>query len=121
MNKKFLIAVLALSVTANLTFAQVRRKPVTSPKEKSVAHISGNLLPTDPEVIIGKLPNGLTYYIRKNTEPKNRAELYLVNKVGSVLETDPQQGLAHLPNTWRLTVRAIFRKMNWSTTCKKQV
>ncbi len=46
-------------------------------------------------MIIGKLPNGLTYYIRKNIEPKNRAELYLVNKAGSVLETDDQQGLAH--------------------------
>jgi hypothetical protein len=34
-------------------------------------------------VKIGKLANGFTYYIRKNTEPKNRAYLYLANKVGS--------------------------------------
>jgi len=98
MNKKFLIAALALSVTVNFSFAQVKRKPVPSPKEKPVAaatQIKGNLLPVDPDVIIGKLPNGLTYYIRKNTEPKNRAELYLVNKAGSVLETDAQRGLAH--------------------------
>ena len=52
-------------------------------------------IPTDSSVIIGKLPNGLTYYIRKNVEPKNRAELYLVNKVGSIVENDDQQGLAH--------------------------
>ncbi|MBC7655009.1 MAG: insulinase family protein, partial [Oligoflexus sp.] len=52
-------------------------------------------LPTDSSVVIGTLPNGLTYYIRKNVEPKNRAELYLVNKVGSIVETDAQQGLAH--------------------------
>ena len=52
-------------------------------------------IPIDSNVLIGTLPNGLTYYIRKNAEPKNRAELYLVNKVGSILENDDQQGLAH--------------------------
>lgn len=52
-------------------------------------------IPVDSNVIIKKLPNGLTYYIRKNVEPKNRAELYLVNKVGSILENDDQLGLAH--------------------------
>ncbi|MFD2968777.1 M16 family metallopeptidase [Sphingobacterium bambusae] len=49
----------------------------------------------DTEVRYGKLPNGFTYYVRHNEEPKQRAQLYLVNKVGSVLETDKQQGLAH--------------------------
>ncbi|MFD1629201.1 M16 family metallopeptidase [Pseudopedobacter beijingensis] len=53
------------------------------------------LIPVDSNVIIGQLPNGLTYYIRKNEEPKKRAELYLVNKVGSIVEDDDQQGLAH--------------------------
>ena len=52
-------------------------------------------IPPDPDVKVGKLPNGLTYYIRKNAEPKNRAELRLVIRAGSVLETDSQQGLAH--------------------------
>lgn len=52
-------------------------------------------IPVDSNVIIGKLPNGLTYYIRKNAEPKNRAELYLINKVGSIVENDDQLGLAH--------------------------
>ncbi len=52
-------------------------------------------IPKDSSVLIGTLPNGLTYYIRKNVEPKNRAELYLVNKVGSIVENDDQQGLAH--------------------------
>ncbi|MBX2951969.1 MAG: insulinase family protein [Leadbetterella sp.] len=52
-------------------------------------------LPMDPAVKVGKLPNGLTYYIRKNVEPKNRAELRLVIKAGSILETEPQRGLAH--------------------------
>lgn len=96
-NKRCLYAALALFVAANSTFAQVHKAPV-SPKSKPVPaarQLTGDAIPVDPAVIIGKLPNGLTYYIRKNTEPKNRAELYLVNNIGSVLENDTQQGLAH--------------------------
>ncbi len=52
-------------------------------------------IPLDPGVKKGKLANGLTYYIRKNVEPKDRAELRLAIKAGSILETDEQQGLAH--------------------------
>lgn len=52
-------------------------------------------LPLDPAVRTGKLPNGFTYYIRHNEEPKNRVIFYLANKVGSVLEKDEQRGLAH--------------------------
>ncbi|MBS1663044.1 MAG: insulinase family protein [Bacteroidetes bacterium] len=52
-------------------------------------------LPLDPAVRTGKLPNGLTYYIRRNTEPKQRVVLYLVNKIGSLMETEEQRGLAH--------------------------
>ncbi|WP_233268865.1 M16 family metallopeptidase [Mucilaginibacter lacusdianchii] len=56
---------------------------------------SSQPLPLNPLVRTGKLPNGFTYYIQRNTEPKNRAYLYLANKVGSILETEEQQGLAH--------------------------
>ncbi|NQX39080.1 zinc protease [Pedobacter steynii] len=56
---------------------------------------NAQVLPLDPDVRTGKLPNGFTYYIRQNNEPKNRVVLYLANKVGSILETDEQQGLAH--------------------------
>lgn len=52
-------------------------------------------LPLDPAVRTGKLPNGFTYYIRHNEEPKNRVVMYLVNKAGSVLEDEDQRGLAH--------------------------
>jgi zinc protease len=52
-------------------------------------------LPLDPAVRTGKLPNGFTYYIRHNEEPKNRVWMYLVNNVGSVLEDEDQRGLAH--------------------------
>ena len=53
------------------------------------------VLSLDPAVRTGKLPNGFTYYIRHNEEPKNRVLMYLVNKAGSVLEDEDQRGLAH--------------------------
>ena len=52
-------------------------------------------LPLDPKVKMGKLDNGLTYYIQKNTEPKGQANFYIVQKVGSILEEENQRGLAH--------------------------
>src|ERR1700744_1795655 len=52
-------------------------------------------IPVDPAVRTGRLPNGFTYYIRHNAEPQRHVELYLVNKVGSILEDEDQRGLAH--------------------------
>lgn len=52
-------------------------------------------IPTDPAVRIGKLENGLTYYIRHNELPEKRADFYIAQKVGSILEDDHQRGLAH--------------------------
>lgn len=52
-------------------------------------------IPVDKDVRIGKLENGLTYYIRHNEYPKGQADFYIAQKVGSVLETDEQRGLAH--------------------------
>ncbi len=52
-------------------------------------------LPFDPAVTIGTLSNGLTYYIRENQEPLERAQLSLVVRAGSVLEEEQQRGLAH--------------------------
>lgn len=52
-------------------------------------------LPLDPEVRYGTLENGMTYYIRHNEEPKNRASFYIIQNVGAILEEDNQNGLAH--------------------------
>jgi zinc protease len=52
-------------------------------------------LPIDQNVRIGHLDNGLTYYIRHNALPANRAEFYIAQKVGSILEEPQQRGLAH--------------------------
>ena len=52
-------------------------------------------IPVDPDVRIGKLDNGLTYYIRHNNWPENRADFYIAQKVGSIQEEESQRGLAH--------------------------
>lgn len=55
----------------------------------------GAALPADPDVRIGTLENGLTYYVRANDEPTNRAELWLAVNAGSLEEDEDQLGLAH--------------------------
>jgi zinc protease len=55
----------------------------------------GQPVPVDPAMRIGKLENGLTYYIRHNQEPKERASFYIIQNVGAMLEEDNQDGLAH--------------------------
>ncbi|WP_439698286.1 M16 family metallopeptidase [Mucilaginibacter sp. AW1-7] len=65
------------------------------PEKSKPLPTAERILPLDPAVRTGRLANGFTYYIRHNENPKNRVTLYLANKVGSILETDDQQGLAH--------------------------
>ena len=52
-------------------------------------------LPIDSAVRVGKLENGLTYYIRHNEYPKQRAEFHIAQAVGATMEEDHQNGLAH--------------------------
>lgn len=52
-------------------------------------------LQRDPNVRFGVLDNGLTYYLRHNEKPSQRADFYIAQKVGSVLEEENQRGLAH--------------------------
>ncbi|MBN1767019.1 MAG: insulinase family protein [Prolixibacteraceae bacterium] len=52
-------------------------------------------VPLEPELRTGVLDNGLTYYIRHNKEPKERASFYIIQNVGALLEEDNQNGLAH--------------------------
>lgn len=79
MLKKSLFTVIVL-VLIKASFAQIK---LTDP------------IPIDPSVTIGKLSNGVSYYIRKNTMPAKKVELRLAVNAGSVLENDNQQGLAH--------------------------
>ena len=68
-------------------------------RETTAAAVAGyplsQLMPVDPEVTVGTLPNGLKYYVRPNGKPARRVELRLVVKAGSVLEDDDQLGAAH--------------------------
>lgn len=75
----FLLFVLGSS----LIFGQTSQIDLTTP------------LAVDPDVRIGKLDNGLVYYIRYNKKPEKRVELRLAVNAGSILENDDQQGLAH--------------------------
>ena len=52
-------------------------------------------IPVDDSVRIGKLDNGLTYYLRHNNTPEKKANFYIAQRVGSIQEDDSQQGLAH--------------------------
>ncbi|MCQ2178774.1 MAG: insulinase family protein [Bacteroidales bacterium] len=52
-------------------------------------------MPMDPDLKIGKLDNGLTYFIQHNEEPKDRADFYIIYKVGALQENENQNGLAH--------------------------
>ena len=76
--KKLFLSVLFIAVMAVTSFAQMAMP-----------------CPTDPNVRVGKLDNGLTYYIRHNEKPAQRADFYIAQKVGSVLEEESQRGLAH--------------------------
>jgi len=74
--------------------------PRTAPgRETSAASVASyglsQMMPVDPEVTIGTLPNGLKYYVRANAKPAHRVEMRLVVRAGSVLEDPDQQGLAH--------------------------
>src|SRR4051812_24775995 len=88
--------ILLLSSIVVLSFSAATSQQKTNTATATKTPVAADKkIPTDPNLRIGKLPNGITYYIRKNVEPKNRAELRLVVKAGSILETDKQAGLAH--------------------------
>lgn len=67
-------------------------------------------IPIDPKVKIGKLQNGLTYYIRENKKPEQKVELRLVVNAGSILEDDNQQGLAHMAEHMAFNGTKNFKK-----------
>ena len=61
-------------------------------------------VPTDPNVRIGKLENGLTYYIRHNELPENQADFYIAQKVGSILKKTTREVL---PTSWSTCVSTV--------------
>ncbi|MCE3228066.1 MAG: insulinase family protein [Bacteroidetes bacterium] len=71
---------------------------------------SNALLPMDPKIKTGTLPNGMKYYIQKNSKPEKRAELRLAVNAGSTMENDDQQGLAHFVEHMAFNGSQNFKK-----------
>jgi len=87
--RSLLFTLAALAVAAQTAVAQ--RAPATGPAPAPMTEV----IAVDPSVLVGRLPNGLQYFIRPNRTPRGRAELRLVVNAGAVLEDDDQRGLAH--------------------------
>ena len=79
MKNTFLTALFCCLFSTNFLFAQTLT----------------DAIPSDPSVRKGVLPNGMTYFVKKNGKPEKRCELRLALNAGSMLESDDQQGLAH--------------------------
>jgi len=77
--KKIFVALLMVFSTTTMVAQQMQMPPI----------------PVDPAVKIGKLDNGLTYYIRHNEYPEHVANFYIAQRVGAIQEEDSQRGLAH--------------------------
>ena len=92
--KKIIITIAAISAAILMALPAKAQQPTYEQMEAMLSQMPA--LPNDPAVKIGHLDNGLTYYIRKNNLPANRAEFYLATNVGAIQEEQPSQdGLAH--------------------------
>ncbi len=90
----------------NLFFIMLISVSIVSAQKPSVE----KSIPTDPLVKVGKLKNGLTYYIRQNDKPENKVEFRLVINAGSLLENEKQQGLAHFTEHMAFNGSENFKK-----------
>ena len=82
---------LAILLSTVAPFAQVSVPQAAIPPELALTRT----LPIDPAVRSGKLPNGLTYFIRQNARPANRVSMRLAVNAGAIQEDADQRGLAH--------------------------
>lgn len=85
-------------------FIQATAQDVTVPEDLS------SQIPVDESVRKGKLDNGLTYYIRRNSKPEDRVELRLAVDAGSLLEDEDQLGLAHFTEHMAFNGTESFEK-----------
>ncbi|MDO1500054.1 insulinase family protein [Winogradskyella maritima] len=97
------LLLVAFVFTAN---AQTKKNP----ENQSSGNVPSDNLPITPKVKIGKLSNGLTYYIQNNGKPEDKVELRLAIKAGSILETEDQLGLAHFMEHMNFNGTANFEK-----------
>lgn len=102
--KKALALSIGLLLSAGALLAQNNADLTTSQS------IPTSKIPLDPNVKVGKLSNGLTYYIRNNGKPEDKVELRLAVNAGSIMETERQLGLAHFMEHMNFNGTTNFKK-----------
>ena len=102
-TRYLLLTITAVAISARMAGAQ------TAPARAAAQDALTQVIAVDPQVRVGRLPNGLQYFVRANAQPQGRAELRLVVNAGSVLEDDDQRGLAHFVEHMASTAPSIFR------------
>ncbi len=100
--KTLFVCCLLVTFTAN---AQTK-----TPEKQTSGSVPSDALPITPDVKIGKLSNGLTYYIQNNGKPADKVELRLALKAGSIVETEDQVGLAHFMEHMNFNGTTHFKK-----------
>ncbi|MEX2272400.1 MAG: insulinase family protein [Vicinamibacterales bacterium] len=90
---QFRLFLVVAALIATLAVAQAQSPPQAAPPQTAALSAT---VPLDPSITTGTFKNGLRYFIRTTKKPEKRAELRLVVDVGSIVEEDDQQGLAHL-------------------------
>ncbi|WP_299112782.1 insulinase family protein [uncultured Winogradskyella sp.] len=100
--KTLFVCCLLVTFTAN---AQT-----TTLEKQTTGAVPSDALPITSEVKIGKLSNGLTYYIQNNGKPEDKVELRLALKAGSIVETEDQRGLAHFMEHMNFNGTKNFKK-----------
>ena len=91
MKKHLLVLTLILLASAGMCFAQLGN---TGSKKEKKSDLTAKV-PIDKKVRMGKLDNGITYYLRSNKKPEGRIQFRLAVNAGSVMEDEDQRGLAH--------------------------
>jgi zinc protease len=102
------VALFALALLVPLTRPVVRAQAPQAPAQQPAIDPQA-VLPLDPAIRTGTLPNGLKYFIRRNARPEKRVSLRLAVKSGSLEEADDQQGLAHLVEHMAFNGSAHFK------------
>ncbi|MDZ4695123.1 MAG: insulinase family protein [Deltaproteobacteria bacterium] len=112
----FLLSFVWVVACATPTPTQAPVQALSGGKTQSVAPVStpgvnqAPALPIDPATLTGKLDNGLTWFVRSNKKPEQRASLRLIVNAGLVLEDDTQRGLAHFVEHMAFNGTTRFQK-----------
>ena len=109
-----LLLTLVTAATTSLV-ATAQRAVTTGPQNAPLTAV----VPVDPRITVGTLPNGLRYYVRANKQPQGRAALRLVVSAGSILEDDDQRGRTSW-NTCASTARVTSRSRRSSHSCSRR-